>query len=148
MVPLPFSKLENLIPLLHERFEELKERHFISERDTLHRLIQEGYANRQLDCYVNDVDAPTHLLVLLRVSGFWECPPTLAVQSVYISRVKRGIANELSVIIDTVYKYAEAYGLKHIAAGAPCNELGEPFSKIWDKAGFVRSQISYKKQLP
>ena len=147
MVPLPFDKLENLIPLLYERFEELKERRALVGPDSLHHDIKEGYAMGLVDCYVNDVESPTHLLAFMRVKEFWGNPPVLIVQAIYISKPFRGNSTTLQVMVDNVFKYAEFYGLKRIIAGSPCSPEGKPLSRIWEKAGFVPTQISYSKTL-
>jgi len=147
MVPLPGDKLENLIPLLHERFEELSEKHRLVSKDKLHHSLKEGYATGSTDCYVNDVENPTHLLVVMRVMDFWDNPPTLYVQAVYISRKRRGDKEALKGIIDAIETYAKFYGIQTIVTGAHCNEEGNPISRIWEKAGFKRAQITYTKTL-
>lgn len=145
MVPLPFDKLENLIPLLHERFEELKERGLKDDR--MHHILKEGYSRRCMDCYVNDVENPTHLLVLMRIVDFWESPSFLLVQSVFVRKGFRGDEAWDSAVLKTIHAYAEVHQLKHITAASMCNSEGEPTTRLWDKAGFTRSQISYTKNL-
>lgn len=147
MVPLPFDKLENLIPLLYERFEELREKRSLTSKDQLHHCLKEGYTTGMNDCYVNDVDNPTHLLVVMRVTNFWDNPPTLYVQAVYISKKCRGCKTALDEILKTIHKYAEFYGLRTITAGIHCDAFGEPVSKFWEKAGFHREQITYTKAI-
>lgn len=147
MVPLPFSKLENLIPLLHERFEELAEKHRLVSKDKLHDSLKEGYATGAMDCYVNDVENPTHMLVVMRVMEFWDNPPTLYVQAVYISRKCRGDKEALKSIVDAIETYAKFYGIRVIVTGAHCNDEGEPISLVWEKSGFKRAQITYTKTI-
>lgn len=145
MVPLPFDKLENLIPLLHERHLELGAKGIPD--DTMHHVIKEGYERRCIDCYVNDVENPTHLLSLMRIVDFWESPPLLFVQSVFVKKECRGDKQWIDAILKTIYAYATFHNLKVITAGAMCGSDGEPTTRMWEKAGFARSQISYKKLL-
>ncbi len=148
MVPLPESKLENLIPLLHERHEELKEKRKLLHRDLFHHVLKECYAMRTIDCYVNDTEKPTHLLALMRVGEYWDEPPSLVVQAIYISKEARGDKKALETMVEVVHEYARFHRLSRIVAGTPCNDAGNPLSKIWDNAGFYKAHIMYSKDLP
>lgn len=147
MVPLPFDKLENLIPLLHERFEELAEKRSLNDKDALHHVIKEGYVAKTLDCYVDDVDHPGMFVALIRVRDFWDNPPMVLVQAVFIRKHLRGSSGRLDAVIVLVNTYAKFYNVKYIVASSPCRDDGTPMSQIWEKAGFVRSDISYTKKL-
>lgn len=146
MVPLPFDKLENLIPLLHERFEELKEKRSLTDKDALHHVIKEGYASGSLDCYVDNTDHPIVFVALIKVSQFWDNPPMALVQAVYVRKSHRGLSEILQSITELVDAYAKFHNLTHVVASSPCKDSGEPLSRIWERAGFVRSDINYTKK--
>lgn len=147
MVPLPEGKLENLIPLLYERFEEQSEKYGLTHKDSLHRAIREGYKLGFIDCYVNDTDAPTHLVILTRSIDLWDHPSTVYVQAIYISRSCRGNSGSLAAMVNLVQEYAKLHGMKEVCASSLCDSEGVPFSRVWEKAGFTPSQINYRKIL-
>lgn len=148
MVPLPESKLDNIIPLVKERFDELGELRPKLGPDPFHHALKAGYAQRVMDCYVNDIESPTHIVVLMRVTDFWGCDPFVNVHGVFISKPMRGHREHTDAMVDCILKYANFHGIKRVVASAKCYDNGLPITKLWERSGFRKSSISYQLDLP
>jgi len=109
-------------------------------------VIKEGYASGLLDCYVDSVESPTVFVAIIRVKSFWDNPAMALVQAVYIKKQCRGSSVILSEVTNLIDSYAKVHNLVYIVASSPCKDNGEPMSKIWEKAGFTQSDISYTKK--
>lgn len=144
--PLPLTKVDNLKGLFEEAISELK----LTERSNVDFLLQRlkvGYAQRSIDAYVDDIDAPKHALVLEKSHGGVTKEQLLEVRFVFSTESDRGNPDAQQAFTEQIGRYAEIFGCDAILASSWVYQGARPIDAFWVGQGFEKQEVVYVKRL-
>ncbi len=144
LVPLPESKIENLKPLITTMFSEGDLSEFTSEKNFI-EAIKRGYQVQGLDAYVDSLDTPTTLIVLLVFYSAWYDNVVLSVMSRYTAPDKRGSKADVIAGNKLINAYAKVKGAGLIMAGSRTAYLDGAAERMLEKDGFKHVESTHVK---
>lgn len=146
LYPLPQSKLENLRSLFEQAQKEMN----LAERGDVQaglERIDAGYISRSMAVYVDDVEKPSHCIVLATWPGIVTKGLLVAVILIYSLPEARGNTEAINVMMSTIENFAKLNGAECIL-GSSWKYLGaRPIDSLWTSHGYVEQETTYVKLL-
>lgn len=144
--PLPESKLPNLKPLIAQMFQEGDLSEFTNETNFL-TALQSSYHNQLIDAYVDDVESPGTLIVLLAHHSVWYDTNIVSVMSRYTVPEKRGDKDRVLASNELINNYAKLKGARLIMAGSRTAYPEGAAERVLEQDGFRHVESTYIKKL-
>ena len=144
--PVPQSKIGIVKPLLASSIEEsnLKD---LSDVDDLMAKLNRGYDTRCMGIYVDDLDAPKHLLIMSHMPGLALKATVAFVLRIYSLPEARGDTSAVDVMMATAENYARLNGAEAIMGSAWIYRGALDISPLWKFYGFEPMENTFLKQL-
>jgi hypothetical protein len=144
--PVPESKIDNVIPLLTEAHGEMD----LPKRATLEqarRSLLVGYSNKVLAAYVDDINAPKHLIILSITPGVMFEGLIAFVHLVYSVPEERGKREVLDAMHTTIDNYARFHNAGSIIGSSWVYGNSRPIDLMWTSRGYVCQENVYYKEI-
>lgn len=144
--PVPESKLDKVFPLIDKAYSELE----MPPRASLEhakRSVTAGYSNKMIAAYVDNLNAPKHLLVLSTAPGILFEGLITFVHLIYSIPEERGHEDVLSAMHLTIENYARFKRAGTIIGSSWVYGNSRPIDSMWKSRGYSRQENVYSKAL-
>lgn len=147
MIPLPQSKVGNLLSIFDAMVAEANLQDRSSGQHCLAKLIY-GYSQGGMDAYVDDTDAPKHVIIFGKFPGIVTNEKLGVVLFIYSIPAERGTPDSLAAFKEQLDDYMKLSQVDAIL-GSDWQYRGCQMGvgKFWRESGFERQETVYVKKL-
>jgi hypothetical protein len=146
LYPVPETKLSCVTALIEQAHSEM-DMPALATLDQAKRSLEAGYANKTLAAYVDNLQAPKHLLILSAFPGLLIEGLVVIVHLIYSSPDARGDAEALKVLHSTVENFARFKGAGSIIGSSCIYGNSRPIDPMWKSQGYKQWETVYIKEL-
>ena len=144
--PVPEGKIDKIIPLITKAHEEI-ESPKLATLERSKKMLADGYAQRTLAAYVDDISEPKHLVVLSAVPSITIEGIMVIVHLVYSDPEARGGREAVTGMHKTIEGYAAAKGAGQILGTSWVYRGSPAIDGMWTSFGYEKQSINYVKEL-
>lgn len=146
LVPVPESRLDDLLPILKRRVAELVTP-IKAEAEVYLEFVKAGYSRRLVAAYVDDLDNPSRILVLSHYPDTWTRSVVCNISLLYTVPEHRGSIAWIKNVVKTAEAYARIYGAAFVLAGSFDLGSNKKIGSLWKRLGYDEASTSYLKVL-
>ena len=146
LYPLPQSCLESLRPILQalQVEQNMLDR---TDLDVTFERLEEGYLNRVMSAYVDNVDTPKHCLILGNFPTLFTRDRYASVLLIYSAPEERGNREALKALMETIENFARLHGLPTVKASSWKYRGSRAIDVLWKRHGYEVQETVYMKSL-
>lgn len=143
LYPVPQNKLSCLENLLESARQEMKMEDRSDVKYTLTK-IEAGYSNRAMAAYVDNIENPSHCLIVATLPGI-VTKGDLAVCILIYSLPTCRTPKSADILINTFENYSKLTGATGMLASEWLTDCANPIGVLWKSKGFVAQETVFFK---
>jgi hypothetical protein len=146
LYPVAHSQIDKVKPLFAQAHSEM----ITQPRNTLEqalRSLEQGYENRTVAVYVDNLDSPKHCVALALVPGFMVEGLMVVVLLIYSIPEERGLKEVLDSQHMTIDNYAKIHGASTIIGSSWEYKGSRGIAAMWKSRGYEKQEVTYVKLL-
>jgi hypothetical protein len=145
LYPVPQSKLYIVKDLLTKAKDELKNDR--ADVDESLAAVENGYTNKRMGVYVDDLVSPKHCLILALMPGLATKGMLVTVLLIYSVPEERGRADIIDAMMFTIDNYATLNGATDILGSSWKYKGARGIDSLWLSRGYEIQETVYVKTL-
>ena len=146
LVPVPESRLDDLLPILQRRVAEL-ETPVPADAEVYLEYVKAGYGRRLVAAYVDSLDEPHRVLVVSHFPDTWTRAVMCSISLMFVDKELRGSLSDVKTFLSTSEAYARLHGAKFVIGGAFFLAESRRLGSVWKRYGYEEINTNYYKVL-
>jgi len=144
--PVPESKIDGVLSLIARAHSEM-DLPKLATLDQARKSLLIGYANKMIAAYVDDVNAPKHLVIVSNTPGVMFEGLIAFVHLIYSVPEERGKREVVDAMHLTIENYAKFHKAGSIIGSSWVYGKSKPIDVLWTSRGYVCQENVYYKEI-